>query len=236
MVDVKTIKILDEVGGDRFEKAYYDIFLQNEFSNYEKFWQKYVVPLTNRPADLNLLDPVELSKRGNDDRDVCIAQLHYTVLMHLIRVYNIRQIKTLNLDEFTEGIVRLSASTDVADELLGRMTSKEKYDPWNEEHEKDSRRDWRKAGNDQLQWLRDYRNRQLHSMVAPSIIIYGSYERLRVPRFRKEKKYMDWRNVTSVSIGSGGIVRNDYDSPNNLINHAWSEVLKYLNDQWAKVI
>ncbi|MDD5626430.1 MAG: hypothetical protein PHW01_00225 [Patescibacteria group bacterium] len=70
----------------------------------------------------------------------------------------------------------------------------------------------------------------------PAIEINGSYIRFRFPKFKKEHKYLDWREVTHHSVGSGGKVRKDFDSPNNLLENAWREVIRYLERYWQQIL
>lgn len=229
-----TIYTLSEKG-DGLEKIYWDRFIKDEFPSYEKFWQKSVAPLTNRPNDIQLKTNPELKKIGKNDHDICIMQLHYTVFTNLVRVYELKQINPLNPDQFMESLTRLCAAVDVADELLERYTLTISYNPWSEEDGQKARREWRKKDNT-LQYLRDYRNKMLHGRISPKIIIIGSYERYRVPKFGKEKLYLDWRKVTHASIGAGGKVRNDFDAPNNLLDKAWEDSLQYLEKNWKKYL
>ena len=51
-----------ENNGDLFEQAYWQFFIKDRFPNYEKFWLKYVVPLTNRPDNVHFKTDAELEK------------------------------------------------------------------------------------------------------------------------------------------------------------------------------
>lgn len=219
--------------GDALEQKYWYEFISTEFPQYENFWVKSITPLTNRPQNVHFKSDTELAKISKTSNDICIAQLHYTLLTHLVVAYNLLQYKSpLVYEEFEYGIVKLSAATDVADELLERFINPTTYDPWNENEGRRARKNWRK-NHQKLQWLRNYRNRLLHGRVLPKIVINGSYDRLRVPRFDKVDQYIDWRNLTNGSIGKGGSIReNDFDAPKNLLQHAWVEVLKYLRTDW----
>ena len=214
--------------GDYLEQKCWNLFLREEFPQYEKFWQRHIVVLTNRPKDRHFKNNKDLKKIGKSENDVCIAQLHYTLLFHLDLVYEIKHNVPLDPPSFEYGIIRLSAVTDVADELLQRYICPKKYSPWKEEDGRKARNEWRQH-HKELQWLRTYRNRILHGRIMPTIVIRGSYTRFRKPRFGREEKYLDWRNLTSASIGKGGTVREqDFDALKNLLNKAWNEVLKYL--------
>lgn len=77
------------VDGDSFEQKYWSLFIESRFSNYEIFWNRFIIPLTNRPKDIHFKTDIELNKIGKTHQDICIAQLNYSVLRHLIRVYDL---------------------------------------------------------------------------------------------------------------------------------------------------
>jgi len=126
------MKFYLENDGDDFEKQYNGLFIKKEFSHYEIFWQNFITPITNRPKNVQLRSDDELKKIGRGDEDICIAQLHYTVLINLIRVYDLRHVYPLNYDQFIEGITRICSAIDVADELLQRYSKKGVYNPMSE--------------------------------------------------------------------------------------------------------
>src|SRR4051812_38866869 len=75
--------------GDPSEQHYWGAFLADHFSSYEAFWLDNVVPLTGRDADrpdVHFRSREELAGR---DKEVTVAQLHYTTLLHLGRVYDL---------------------------------------------------------------------------------------------------------------------------------------------------
>lgn len=110
--------------GDTLEQKYHGRFLEAEFGGYAELWAAYIVPLTGRPDHIDFKTDAELREMGRGHADLCNAQLHYTVLVHLARVWDLRMGNQFpDLESFTEGIVRLSAATDVADELLQRATN-----------------------------------------------------------------------------------------------------------------
>ncbi|MBI5037637.1 MAG: hypothetical protein HZC01_02960 [Candidatus Kerfeldbacteria bacterium] len=226
--------------GDWYEQKYYALFIAQEFLEYEKFWQTFVTPVTNRssnPTDIHFQSNEELSSIQKTPNDLCISQLHYTILLHLIRVYDIRQIKPFlpenGRDLFTEAFARFVGAIDCADELLERFIDPTKYPPWTETEGLRARTKWRKNHGDPLKTIRNYRNKLLHGRVPPTIIISGSYDRMRFPKVGKQNQYIDWRIVTSGSIGSNGTIRKDFDSPNNIIDQTWLLILKYLRKNWS---
>jgi len=142
------------IDGEPLEKRSWDLFLQGQFPGYETFWQRDIVPLTNRPDNWHFKTDQELKQIGKVDRDICIAQLHYTVLVHLHRAFEILFSRDgVGRDELTEGIVRLSSALDVADELLERFNNPTSYDPWKDRGNKGgqgARDSWRKERRKKL--------------------------------------------------------------------------------------
>jgi hypothetical protein len=65
--------------GDGFEQAASPAFLKRDFPAYQEYWQRYVVPLTNRPLNVQLQNDASLAAIGKGPEDVAMAQLHYTV-------------------------------------------------------------------------------------------------------------------------------------------------------------
>jgi hypothetical protein len=76
--------------GDQTERLYWDKFAADWFPSYESFWLQRVVPLTRRGIDrrdIGFLSREEMVE-GTDEA-VALAQLHYTTLVHLGRVYDL---------------------------------------------------------------------------------------------------------------------------------------------------
>lgn len=118
------------IDGDSYEQKYWSLFIQNLFQPYEDFWIENVTPLTNRPANIHFKTDLELSHIGKSANDVCMAQLHYGVLRHLMRVFDLLNKKDIDMDNLIDGISRLCGALDVAFELLERHQNPQKYDPW----------------------------------------------------------------------------------------------------------
>ena len=116
------------IDGDDLEKYCWNKFIQTEFSSYERFWQTFITPLTNRPRDIHFKNDLELTIINKGHQDICIAQLHYSVLRNLFRAFiNINKDLPLGLDELTYGITQLCSALDVADEMLERFSNSNKY-------------------------------------------------------------------------------------------------------------
>jgi len=211
--------------GDIFEQHYWPIFIGKEFAVYEAFWQKHVVPLTNRPGNIDFKNDTALRSTGKTHQDICIAQLHYSILRHLARLFELMtKPKIVDLDCLTDGFARLTGAHDVAFELLERYCSRTKYNPWDEKDGRQARSTWQKMNSYPLQLIRDYRNHLIHGRLTPSVIGGDHY----FPRIGLEKKYLDWRSVTqNPSLNSA-----DFDTGRNILNAAWSDTLDYLENSW----
>lgn len=83
--------------GDSVEKEYYFLFIGREFPSYEIFWQQFITPLSRRPASIQLKNDAELANDGRIQNDICIAQLHYSTLLHLIRAYGFLNLPPIKL-------------------------------------------------------------------------------------------------------------------------------------------
>jgi hypothetical protein len=237
--------------GDRWEQRYWQSFLRDEFSAYEAVWAAYIVPLTGRPEHLHFKTDAELAVISRGHRDLCNAQLHYTTLIHLARAWELRQSQLPSVEAFTEAIVRLAAATDVADELLQRAVSPGTYSAWDESAK--ARRDWRKANDYPLQPIRDYRNRLLHGRVPPQIdvevngplpgeplYVPGTPARhfIALPKIGRETRYLDWRTVVGQpNLGLQALrVDADFAFVTNIVNEAWQDVLRYLQQRWLDTL
>jgi hypothetical protein len=222
-----------EKDGDVFEQNFYTKFIRDEFPSYEAFWVKYVVPLTNRPINIHTKTNSELASIGKSEHDICISQLHYTVLLHLVRVYEIRQLGHINIDQLIEGMVRLIGAQDVAFELMERVTNPRKYDPWGETIGKKARSAWQKKYNSPLQTLRAYRNHLVHGRVSAQIrsIAPNNTVGFLVPAIGKVALYLDWRKLTGQPI-SHSIIGTDYVPTNTILDDAWKQTIQYFEQSW----
>lgn len=229
--------------GDDFEKHYWNVFIRSDFPSYEKYWSAHVTPLTNRPTDIHFKKSTELIAEGYTDEDVCKAQLHYTILRHLVRTYEILIIlkneqQTIgHTDYLSEGLFHLTAAQDVAFEFLQRNVTPNKYDAWTAkkslspikaEGSDEARREWQKNNGYPLQDIRNYRNHLTHGRMLPQIPKNG---KVFLPGISQENNYLDWRIVTD----GLSLIPADFCSLDNILSNAWSITLPYLESEWQKL-
>jgi hypothetical protein len=253
-----------EGDGDALEQASWKLFVADHFPSYESFWVDRIVPLTYRVVtrgDIRFRPTAELAADGFTDEDVTVAQLHYTVLLHLSRVHEVLTVAAeaskvpglvqlpFDRNAFFEAFTRLSSVSDVADELLARRASPGTYAPWSEKHGEDARRAWRKVNPDPLRPIRAYRNRLVHGRVvpelqatayAPSGSLIGM--RLFYPRVDHVDKYLDWRVAfddmsLSAMPGPGSAVPvltppADFVEASVITEQAWTQVVDYVESAW----
>ena len=224
------------IDGDGLEQHYWKLFIQSEFPSYEKFWEKHVIPLSNRPVDIHFKTNAQLSSSNLTQEDVCIAQLHYSLLRHLSRVFEYRGMNhTVDLDILTEAFARLTSAQDVAFELLERYTNKSIYDPWLEQGDRktgtkggeEARRAWQGKDNGPLKDIRQYRNHLIHGRFMPGVYSGVVY----LPKIGKEQNYLDWRLITD-RANNPGMDANDFDDARQILDLAWRETLQYIEQKW----
>ena len=229
--------------GDSLEQWATAAFLGTEFPAYQSFWLKHVVPLTNRPANIQLKDDAALATAGKGPEDLAIAQLHYTVLKHLAAAYDIRQAGTPDDRALLFGLSSLVGAHDVAFELLQRFTQSGRYHPWMESRPRgrrggmksgqDAQSDWKAANGYPLQRIRDYRNKLVHGRTPPAI--GDSTGKRLLPAMGVVEKYCDWRTVTAPGAASR-IPPGDFETPSSLLDQAWRETLQYVEENWRRYL
>ena len=229
--------------GDDFEKVYWPTFVQDEFPEYAEFWRRFVQPLREHPEEIKLKRG-SAAETGLEANGVIVSELHYTTFMHLVHVYEIKRapesfvVGPDSISEvvrlagtFSDAIVRLSAATDTADELLERVLDS-RYEPWNEWKSGEARS--RRRNPDPLRILHNYRNRLVHGPLVPqrmTLFDEAGMQRaveLSFPRFEKLSETLDWRTFQHEEGGA-----NDYALARDLVEEAWSMVLVYLRKEWA---
>jgi hypothetical protein len=219
--------------GDPEERVAQLLFLNAEFPQYEKFWRLFVVGLTGRVHDVTQIGfrpQAELDAEGRSEWHVEVAQLHYTTLLHLRRVFDLRREGIWNRDRFLEAIVRLDAATDTAFELLGHcLIDRGKSLPWDEIAGQKVRKSWGKKAGQPLKALQDYRNCLLHARMRLEypVILDIDGRQTTIPfytTFGKMLNSLDWREATI-----------EHAAPvDALVDEAWAQVLDYFRHAWAE--
>lgn len=241
--------------GDEFEKQWWPQWIRDRFPSYEAFWAARVVPLTYRVHErrnVHFQTTAELAAVGYTDEDVTVAQLHYTLLRHLGRVFELlddarasflspRQHvanRPFGRDQFFESFARLSGVSDLADELLARRSSPGKYGAWNEAHGRGARSAWRKQGDDPLRHVRSYRNRLVHGRIVPETYVTALDPQgspvghvLFYPRVDAVDVYLDWRDAFAAATAE--TPSRDFDEAALIVSDAWDLVVDYVEHAWV---
>jgi hypothetical protein len=243
--------------GDDWEKLYWQAFASERFPSYEAFWLAHVVPVTNRRAtdrlstDLRIRfrTDAELAAEGRGQEDVAIAQLHYTFLLHVGRVWELLDqalaftsgpVRPFDQHHFFESFTRLSGASDVADELLERRRARGSgtYPAWDEDAGAQARRAWRKRQGDPLRDVRAYRNRLVHGRVIPQWNVRvlelgtGAFlgERLMYPKLDRVEDHLDWRRAFDPA--NADAIYLEFDKADAIVREAWERVLAYAEASW----
>lgn len=204
--------------GDNLEQKYWDLFIKKEFPSYKTYWDKYVEPLRS-DSSIHISDDADADDTYN-------AQLHYSVLFHLAAAYNIIQQPEIEREDFSQAIISLCSSLDIADELISRSLRKYKS------FDRDDSRKAQFDGRDDtapVQLLRDYRNALAHAVLVPMKIKYGTKQHKSVPKLDKINDYLDWRSVTNRSWSD---TSPDFSMIKDLLSESWEITLTYLEDRW----
>ena len=216
--------------GQSFEKFYWNRFIKYKFPTYEIYWVNYVVPITKRDEiapNKGIKTNEELNKIGKNENDVKLAQLNYSILRGLIRVYEIIKLnKEIKLDTFIEGIIRLGTTIDSIYEFLTRIYNPNTYDPWNHSSCRDALQAWR-SNTTIFETFHFYRNRLVHSTFFPKIS--NKY-----PKIGVEDNYLDWRKVTSKMKSDSNILR-DFDEFHIILDEQWNKIIEYANIEWGNI-
>lgn len=105
-----------ENDGDPLEQKSWYLFIKDKFPNYEKFWQRYVVPKTNRPEDIFLK-----AEYSNNENVVFITQIHYSIIQHFFSIYKTCDEKILDFLTFEYLYPKLTTIFDLTEDLLFRF-------------------------------------------------------------------------------------------------------------------
>ena len=105
-------------GGDKIEKLGWPLFGRDKFSNYEAFWQNFVVPRTNRNQDIHFA-----SDTAQKDRE--IASIHYAIFHSFYAIYDWLDSKVQSVEDedksFEYSSMKLSNVCDLVEELLFKL-------------------------------------------------------------------------------------------------------------------
>jgi hypothetical protein len=245
-----------EADGDETEKRWWPQWTRDHFPSYEAFWVPHIVPLTYRLKDrqnVYFQTDEELAEAGYAPEDVAVAQLHYTLLNHLGRVFelldDVRAFtersymanRPFTRDQFFESFARLSGASDVSDELLARRATPGEYDAWDERQGADARRAWRKVNPDPLRPVRSYRNRLVHGRVVLTIEVkaHDTQDRhvgdmLFYPLLEKVDDYLDWRVAFDVANNDKSTLFADFNEMALIVLDAWERVVGHVEDAWQR--
>jgi len=245
--------------GDLIEQAWWPQWTRDHFPSYEAFWVSRVVPVTNWVkvrSDLRFRSDADIAGTGFTPEDVAIAQLHYTILVHLGRVFeqldDVRAFaspspivgRPFGQNECLQCFARLSGASDVADELLARRASPGLYDAWNENDGAKARRKWRQKNPDPLRPVRAYRNRLVHGRVVLEVYVPAADSNgrpigdvLTYPELEKVDSYLDWRVAIAAAHPPPGTPVThgfppDFAEPALIVRDAWEQVVAYVENAW----
>ena len=217
-----------QADGDAIEQHLYAPLIQPGFPSYEVFWDKFVTPLTNRPVDVHLKTDADLAAIGKGDHELCIAQLHYSVLRHLGRALALRQSAGYSLDHLVFSLSSIVGAQDVAFELLQRFKNPGAYGAWlgrrtgGVDGGREAQRHWKQADGYPLQDIRDYRNHLVHGRTPPG---FGK----QYPKIGLEGSYFDWRKVTAAAA----LPVVDFESATDIHDAAFTQTITYFENKWA---
>ena len=227
--------------GDVIEREYCDVFILRDFPSYEVFWQRFVTPLSRRPENIQLKDHGQLAAAGRTDLDICLAQLHYSILLHLVRAYDLLHQEPVKADQLLFGLTALCGAQDIAFELLERFQNPKKYPAWpimNNGKLQDpgmkAQKNWQNSHDHPLQDIRDYRNRLVHGRMPPTIVWTDHRNNVllhNLPRIGLESQYFDWRKVTLASTAAQ-MPHGDFADAKQILAQAWQSTTAYLEGTW----
>jgi hypothetical protein len=223
---------IEDEGYGEIETRTYPEFIKPQFPSYEVFWLKFVVPLTHRPGDKQLKTDAELALIGKGHADLCLAQLHYTVLLQFARCIGLMR-ESFDIHRLVFGLSALVGAQDCAFELLERFKNPTAYDPWLIKKKKGSsiigskeaQEAWRRKNSYPLQGIRDYRNSLVHGRTLPGITREGVFL---VPKIGREASYFDWRLVTAAPK----LPIADFADPAAIMKLAFHQTVDYIESTW----
>lgn len=104
--------------GDSSEQAYWQ-YVNEEFPNYEKFWQQFVVPLTKR-IELPKSNPERIRIRLSINEDLeDINMTHYSIFINIIQAH--KRLDVRDFSSFEDFYVHLGSVCDLVEDFLLKM-------------------------------------------------------------------------------------------------------------------
>lgn len=233
--------------GDALERYAYPLFLRDSFPSYEKFWQLFIAPLTNRPENINTKSDEEIQKIFPNEtlevihEKVVILQLHYSVLSKLVNAYgNIIPAKKemFAVESFFSCIY---SALDISAEMFGRFNNlknrKVNSDAFNPflsvKISRKIRKEWQEQHpyTPKLKNARDYRDLILHGFVFASIATPQAGF-IALPKPDKIENYLDWRKVFNSKQSKEELINFLYTG--DITNSLFEETINFLESEWQK--
>ncbi len=236
--------------GDELEKRFWRQFMSCHFASYETFWQREVVPITNRdmrPALFKTDDELKGLDPPKTRLNCYFAQLHYSVMFHLgvahgIATQDDSEVEYTNL---VKGFTALLAATDIAFQLL--YWWKDKKSEWEairerceksataekhlfvclEESAKSFDRKWRECtsnGAKALRLIRDYRDKLVHRDVGLAVLRNGVACFVKV---ELQDKYGEWGTAVD---------QDDFAPASGILWPSWKQTVDYIEQKWKEVL
>lgn len=232
--------------GDPIEQAAESLFLKAKLPSYEKFWQNFVAPVTQRPSNIRFKTDLMLQADYPNEsveelhERLCISQLHYSALNFLIAAFEGKNKAGQTFDGIEKCFSALYSALDISAELFGRYARfKNKitipidaFVPNSIEDAMAVRRQWQKAHPypSDVQTIRDYRDNLIHGrMMFYYVTPQANY--IGIPKLGKEREYLDWRKALE-AIQTG--THNDLAWSDDMTNRAFDSVIKYLEITWQQ--
>lgn len=267
--------------GDSEEKRYWH-YLNEDFPNYEKFWQRFVVPLTKR-IELPKTNPERIRIREEISEELeDINMAHYSVFINIIQAH--KRLETQDYSNFEDFYVHLGSICDLSEDFLLKMylltnkcknkqskimqqLSNEEFlslaknyyknnymkvyeyyqkkgrmpiikipdipDILSEFFEENNAKGAYSSYKSFSQEIRQYRNVIVHCPQIGSIFLRDGTKM--VPQKKEIGNYDTWRKVFAAGANPK-ILRDDFISPNLLMNNDLRDLKRLINRLWDTVL
>jgi len=248
-----------KIDGDDLEKVGWDLFIQDKFPNYEKFWQQFVVPRRRKGSIHHKADLPMIEKE--------IIMLHYAIFRHLFFIYNnldslerledfesryIRLVSVLDIvEEFLIKLLTLSKKLNLSDEFLGKFSKEElHFDTTRAKETIEKGKNYtlpllskieiikKIVDNERIRdfekfarKVREYRNQLIHSW--PRFHIYTPAGILIIRKeLVNDKTFREWANVLEEMENNPSFVKNNFIPIKGFIQNDADHLCVILNDIW----